>query len=185
MDLSKEKEIIKEAKKNPEAFGLLYDKYYQPIFRYILRRTANIELTKDLTSQTFFKALKGLGKFRWQNIPFSAWLYRIATNEVNSFYRKKKRFIQVTLDKIPEIPSKNNSDKEIKIAERELKSKEEFIKLHQSISKLNPIYQSVIALRFFEKKKISEVSQILGKPEGTIKSQIHRALKELKKLIIG
>jgi len=185
MDLSEEKKLIMEAKKDPEVFGLLYDKYYQPIFRYTLRRTANIELAKDLTSQTFFKALKGLGKFRWQNVPFSAWLYRIATNEVNSFYRKQKKFIQITLDKIPEIPSKDNPDKELEIAEKELKSKEEFIKLHQSISKLNPTYQTVIALRFFEKKKISEVSQILSKPEGTIKSQIHRAIKELKKLMIN
>jgi len=183
MDLSKEKEIINEAKKNPEAFGLLYDKYYQPIFSYVLKRTANLELAQDLTSQTFFKALKGLGNFRWQNIPFSSWLYRIATNEVNSFYRKHKKFIQISLEEIPEIPSKDNPDEELKMAEKELKSKEEFIKLHQSISKLDLIYQTVITLRFFDKKKISEIGQILGKPEGTIKSQIHRALKELKKLI--
>lgn len=183
MDFSEEKEIIKEAKKNPEVFGLLYDKYYQPIFGYILKRTADMELTQDLTSQTFFKALKGLGRFRWQNVPFSAWLYRIATNEINSFYRQQKKFIKINLDKIPEIPSKDNPEEELKMAEKELKSKEEFIKIHQSISQLQPIYQTVITLRFFEKKKISEISQILGKKEGTIKSQIHRALAELKKLM--
>jgi len=183
MDLLEEKEIIEKAKKNPEVFGLLYDKFYQPIFNYILKRTADIELTKDLTSQTFLKALKELGKFRWQNVSFSAWLYRIATNEINTFYRKQKRTIQVSLDKISEIPSKDTPDKELEIAEKELESKEEFIKLHKSISKLDQIYQAVIVLRFFDKKKISEISQILNKPEGTIKSQIHRALKELKKLI--
>lgn len=183
MDLSKEKEIIEKAKRDPEVFGLLYDKYYQPIFGYILKRTADIELTQDLTSQTFFKSLKNLGRFRWQNIPFSAWLYRIATNEVNSFYRKRKRIVQVSFDKIPEISSEVRTDEELKRAEEELKSKKEFIRLHQSISQLNPIYQNVIALRFFDKKKISEISQILGKSQGTIKSQIHRALKELKKVM--
>ncbi len=183
MDLTKEKEIIKEAKKNPAVFGLLYDEYYQPIFGYILKRTANLEITQDLTSQTFFKALKGLGKFRWQNIPFSAWLYRIATNEVNSFYRQQKKFIQISLDKTLEIPSENTPKTELETAERELKAKRDFLKLHQSISKLEPFYQTVIVLRFFDKKKISEISQILDKPEGTIKSQIHRALKMLKDLI--
>lgn len=183
MDLPQEKKIVEEAKKNPEAFGMLYDEFYKPIFNYVLKRTANIELTQDLTSQTFFKALKGLGKFRWQNVSFSAWLYRIATNEINSFYRKQKKFIQITLDKIPEIPSEDTPDKELEIAEQELKSKEEFIKLHQSVSKLKPIYQTVIVLRFLEKKKIFEICKILDRPEGTIKSQIHRALEELKKLM--
>ena len=183
MDLSKEKEIIEKAKRDPETFGLLYDKYYQPIFGYILKRTADIEFAQDLTSQTFLKALKNLGRFRWQNIPFSAWLYRIATNEVNSFYRKRKRIVQISFDKIPEISSGGRTDEELKRAEEELKSKKEFIRLHQSISQLNPIYQSVISLRFFDKKKISEISQILGKSQGTIKSQIHRALKELKKVM--
>ena len=56
MNLEREKEIIKKAKKNPEAFGLLYDKYYRSIFNYVLKRTANIELAKDVISQTFFKS---------------------------------------------------------------------------------------------------------------------------------
>ena len=184
MDLEKEKETIKMAKRDPEIFGLLYDEHYKAIFNYVLKRTADIELTKDLTSQTFFNALKGLGKFRWQNVPFSAWLYRIATNEINSFYRKKKKHIQVAIDSVPEIPSKDTPDKEFEMAEQELESKREFMKLHQNISKLSPIYQTVIVLRFLEKKKIFEICKILGKPEGTIKSQIHRGLGELRKLMV-
>ena len=183
MELSEEKKIVEEAKKNPEVFGLLYDEFYKPIFNYTLRRTSDIELAQDLTSQTFFKALKGLGKFHWQNIPFSAWLYRIATNEVNGFYRGKKKFIQISIDKLPQLPSEDSADKDFEMAENELESKEEFKKLHRNIQKLAPIYQTVITLRFFEKKKISEICQITDKPEGTIKSQISRALGELRKIM--
>jgi RNA polymerase sigma-70 factor (ECF subfamily) len=183
MDLLQEKKIIQEAKKNPEAFAMLYDKYYKVIFGYILKRTADIEIAQDITSQTFFKALRDLGKFRWQNVPFSAWLYRIATNEINSFYRNKKKFINVGFDKIPDIASPDTPHKDIEMAEEELKKKKEFIKIHESISRLNPIYQTVITLRFFDKKKIYEISQILGKSEGTIKSQIHRGLEELRKIM--
>jgi RNA polymerase sigma factor (sigma-70 family) len=182
MDLSEEKQIIEKAQADPEAFGLLYERFYHPIFNYILRKTADIEQTKDLTSQTFFKALKGLGKFRWQNISISSWFYRIATNEVNSFYRQKK-VVQIGLDKIPEIVSKTGTDDDLKAAEDELSSQKDFLALHQSISKLSQDYRTVISLRFFEKKKISEISEITGKPEGTIKSQIHRALEELETLI--
>ena len=183
MDPSREKEIIEEAKKNPEAFGLIFDEYYRPIFRYILRRTADIELAKDLTSETFFKALKNLGKFSWRRVPFSSWLYRIATNEANSAWRKKRKFVKVSLDNLPEISSRDNPEEEYAAAQEEIRNKEEFQLLHRKILKLNPVYQAVISLRFFEKKKIAEIGRILGKPEGTIKAQLHRALKELRELM--
>jgi RNA polymerase sigma-70 factor (ECF subfamily) len=183
MDLSGEKKIVEEAKKNPEVFGKLYDEFYKPIFNYILRRTSDIEEAQDLASQTFFKALKGLGEFHWQNISFSAWLYRIATNEVNSFYRKRGSIIRISIDKIPNIPSPDTANNDFEMAEKELKDKEEFKKLHQNIQKLSPIYQTIITLRFFEKKKISEICEIVGKPEGTIKSQIYRALEDLREIM--
>lgn len=185
MDLEREKEIIKKAKQNPETFGLLYDKYYRSIFNYALKRTANIELAKDITSQTFFKALKNLAKFRWQNVPFSAWLYRIATNEISTFYRQEKKFFQISFDKIPELVSEDTPEKEIRTAEQELEKNEKFLLLWKSILTLEEIYQTVIILRFFDKKKISEISQILEKPEGTIKSQINRALGKLREIMTG
>lgn len=185
MDPSREKEIIEEAKKNPEAFGPIFDEYYRAIFRYILRRTVDIELAKDLTSETFFKALKNLGKFSWRNdkASFSSWLYRIATNEANSAWRKKGKFPKISLDNLPDISSKDNPAEEYEKAQEELKNKGEFRQLHRQILKLNPVYQSVIVLRFFEKKKITEIGQILGKPDGTIKAQLYRALRELKWLM--
>lgn len=180
MDIAKEKQIIEKAKSDPEAFGRLFDKFYRPIFNYTLRRTSDIEAAKDITSLTFFKALKNLGKFRWQNVSFSAWLYRIATNEINNFYRKKKNRIRVSLEKIPELQSGDSADGDYRLAEAELESKRDFKRLHEHIKKLRPAYQTVISLRFFEKKKISEICAITGKGQGTVKSRLHRALKELK-----
>ena len=182
MDLFEEKEIIEKAKKNPEVFGLLYDKYYQPIFSYVLKRTANIELTQDLTSQTFFKALTKLGTFRWQNVPFSSWLYRIAGNEIVNHFRKNKYRV-VSLEKIPTLVSSSNPLTEIIKAENELEKQKDFLSIQEKISKLPFKYQEVITLRFFEKKKIKEISQILGKREGTIKSLLHRGLAKLKTFI--
>jgi len=118
-----------------------------------------------------------------KKISFSAWLYKIATNEVNNFYRKKGYIIKVSLDKISEIPAQENIENDFAMAEKELESKEEFLKLHRSIKELQPIYQTVIVLHFFEKKKISEICQIINKPEGTVKSQIHRALEKLKEVM--
>jgi len=184
MDLNEEKKLIQKAKKDPEVFGQLYDKYYPQIFGYVLKRVANLEIAQDVTSETFFKALRKLWQFRWQNVPFSCWLYRIANNEIANYFRKN-RIKTVPLENVPEPISVHNPETEVMKAEKELEKYQDFLTLHETITQLSIKYQEVITLRFFEKKKIREMSQILGRKEGTIKSQIHRAIKELKKLIIN
>ena len=86
--MKEEKELIKKAQKDPEIFSQLYDRYYPQIFGYVLKRVANLEVAQDITSETFFKALRKLWQFRWQNISFSAWLYRIANNEIANYSRE-------------------------------------------------------------------------------------------------
>ncbi|MFC2073090.1 RNA polymerase sigma factor [Chloroflexota bacterium] len=91
MDLEQEKKLVEKAKGDANAFGSLYDLYYSNIFGYVLRRTANIQVTEDITSEVFFKALKNIAKFNWRGVPFSAYLYRIATNEIASYFRHSKK----------------------------------------------------------------------------------------------
>lgn len=180
MKLEEEKELIEMAKKDPQAFADLYDDCYPKIFGYILKRVANLEIAQDVTSETFFKALKNLRKFHWRNIPFSAWLYRIANNEIANYFRKNK-YKLVSLDKVPEPVAFSNPSTEILKAEQEIKKHQDFLKIQEKISKLSIRYQEVITLRFFEKKRTKEIAQILGKKEGTIKSLLHRGLEKLRK----
>ena len=91
MNLEQEKDLIERAKYSSEAFGELYDMYYDRIFGYALRRSADIDSAKDITSEVFFKALKNIGKFKWQGVPFSHWLYRIANREIIDHYSIRKR----------------------------------------------------------------------------------------------
>lgn len=180
MDLEDERKLIEKAKKDPEAFSKLYDEYYSQIFGYILKRVANLDITQDICSETFLKVLKNLWKFRWQNVPFSSWLYRIANNEIANFFRKRK-YKSVSLEKISEPVEFSNPFSETLKAEEELKKYQDFLRIQKEISKLKIKYQEVIVLRFFEKKEIREIAQILGKKEGTIKSLLHRGLETLKK----
>ena len=184
VDLEQEKQLVEKAKGDANAFGSLYDLYYPNIFGYVLRRTANIRVTEDITSEVFFKALKNITKFNWRGVPFSAWLYRIATNEIASYFRHGSKnqvpwgdIAESNLDSIP------SAEEELLEAEAELKRHEQYIALHDIIHKLDIKYQEVITLRFFENKQIHEISQILGKKEGTIKSLLHRGLKILGTLI--
>ncbi|MFH1968422.1 MAG: sigma-70 family RNA polymerase sigma factor [bacterium] len=179
MDLKAEKELVKRAQNDPDAFSELYEANYSKIFGYILKRVADIEVAQDITSETFFKSLKNIKKFKWRNIPFSSWLYRIAGNEITDYYRKNK-YTPVCLDKIPELAYFKTPYDEVAETEKQLEFKKDFLELNKKISGLPIKYQEVIALKFFEKKKIEEICLILGKKEGTVKSLIHRALKKLR-----
>ncbi len=182
MNLNEEKEQIKLAQKDPQVFAKVYSRYYPKIFGYVLKRTANLEMAQDITSETFFKALKRLWQFRWRNISFSSWLYRIATNEINRYLRKGK-YQSVSLDELQEqgleLVSWHNPETELIEAQDKLKQHRDFVVCQQKIAQLAIKYQEVITLRFFEQKQIKEISEILGKPNGTIKSLLHRGLEKL------
>ncbi|MGB9743589.1 MAG: RNA polymerase sigma factor [Minisyncoccales bacterium] len=171
MDLTQEKELIKKAKKEPAIFGQLYDEYYQPIFGYILKRVNDLEIAQDITSETFLKALKNLWRFRWQNKPFSAWLYRIANHEIANYFRKNKPKI-ISFEQVPELWLIENPSETLNY--------QEFLNWQEKIQQLPIKYQEVIILRFYEDKSIKEVAEILKKKEGTVKSLLHRGLERLK-----
>jgi len=184
MDLSEEKELVRQAQKAPDAFAKLYDQYYPRIFGYVLRRTANLEAAQDITSETFFKALKKLWQFRWRNISFSPWLYKIATNEINQYFRKAEYKKSASLEELQEQGfepiSSHNPESELIEAQENLKQHQDFLEIQVKIVRLPAKYQEVIALRFFEQKQIKEISEILGKKEGTIKSLLYRAVDKLR-----
>ncbi len=184
MDLEQEEFLIGKVKSQGEAFGELYDAYYPQIFGYILKRTANIPLAQDITSDVFFTALKNIDQFHWRGIPFSSWLYRIAANEIADNFKKNRRqqaAVEAMSD--PADISNASTESEFAQAEEELNQHQEFLALHGNILKLSLKYQEVIVLRFFEDKPINEIAAILGKPEGTVKSLLHRGLEKLRTLM--
>jgi RNA polymerase sigma-70 factor (ECF subfamily) len=184
MDLSEERELVRQAQKAPDAFARLYDHYYPKIFGYVLRRSANLEAAQDITSETFLKALGKLWQFRWRNVSFSSWLYRIATNEVNQYFRKVEYKRSVSLEELQEqgfeLLSPHDPESELIEAQEELRQHQDFLEIQAKIVQLPGKYQEVITLRFFEKKQIKEIAEILGKREGTIKSLLHRAVEKLR-----
>jgi RNA polymerase sigma-70 factor (ECF subfamily) len=184
MDLEQQKALVERAQNDAEAFGELYDEYYTRIFGYILRRTASVDITQDITSEVFFKALKNLGQFRWRGVPFSSWLYRIAAHEIANYFRKSQRH-PVFPGEVTDLANASNPSAETELpqAEAELRKHEEFLDLHENISRLPLKYQEVITLRFFEDKQLREIGEILGKKEGTVKSLLHRGLEKLRNLM--
>ena len=160
-----ERLLVEQAKTDPLAFGRLFDTYYERILGYIVNRTADVYVAQELTSNVFYNAMKNLGKFRWRRVPFSAWLYRIATNEVNGHYRRQARSRTIDIDDAPErhlVDPDAGTDNEVIEAQSAVAEKKLFLELHSAISELDSKYQDVIALHYFEAKSLEEIGVILG-----------------------
>lgn len=180
--LQEQQKLIERAKRDPLAFGELYDAHYDLILNYITRRTGEITTARDITSDTFVKAFRSIHKFQWRGVPFSAWLYRIAGNEIRMYYRRQKPVL--SLDDLQDNGFEAVSDidlqAELEEAQATLDRDADYRYAREIISQLPMRYQEVIALRFGENKKLAEIAVILGKKEGTVKSLLSRALAKIR-----
>jgi RNA polymerase sigma factor (sigma-70 family) len=180
--MESEAELIARAKKDPLAFGEIFDAHYDRIFGYCMKRTGSADIAADIAAETFVKAMRGMPLFRWRGIPIAAWLYRIAGNELNMYFRKGK-YAPVSLSLLIEEgfdPRAEALESEKHLFEKMLQEDAETKKVYAALRALPAKYQEVIALRFFEDKSTPEIAQILGKREGTVRSLLSRGLTQLR-----
>jgi RNA polymerase sigma-70 factor, ECF subfamily len=135
-------------------------------------------------AETFLKAYAGIGRFKWRNISLLYWLYAIASNEVNKYFRRRS-YLPESLSRIQEeygidITDYSNAETERIALEEDLERHREFLKVNARLKKLGVKYQEVISLRYYERKSIKEIALILGKREGTVKSLLSRGINNLK-----
>ncbi len=159
------------------AFGRLYDEHFEAIFRHVLLRVGDVAEAEDLTSQTFFKALKGFWRLRLSGAPPAAWLYRIATNEVNSHFRRRR--VRRRWEAEPP-PGGEAAARERLTAEERLERDESFRRLGSALRELAPDEQALVVLRYIERKSYAEIARILRRREGTLAMRAHRALRKLR-----
>ncbi len=174
-DLQLELQQIIAAKADPARFSVLYDKYYKAIFVFTYRRTGDEDLAADITSHVFLKALVNIKKFEYKGLPFSAWLFRIAFNEINMYFRKSNANRVVSLDQgnIREIAQEAELDD----------TSEERARMMTALKQLEEDDIQLIELRFFEKRSFAEVGIITGITENNAKVRVYRILDRLKKIM--
>jgi len=185
-ELVGEDELVDRARTDSGAFGQLFELYYEKILTYAFRCTLNFAVAEELTSNTFFNALRGLPKYRrCRRLGFSKWLYRIATNEIRMHWRKQGRRHSVSLRfDAPEVLQRTCFDgPEIHNEEAHREKIRLFSRLHAAVAKLPERYRSAINLRFFEGLRYDEVADVLGKRTGTVKSLVHRGVRRLEVIL--
>lgn len=171
-EIDLEEKLIEAAKSNPRDFEPLYKRYFQRIANYLYHRVEDKETAFELTSQVFYKALEHLPKYKPMGVPFSAWLFRIAANEINQWYRKNK------MDRLISIDRGGLGD--LKGEVEETNAAEIDGKLFQALQTLKEEDMELINMRFFEKRSFKEICDILDMNESACKMKLYRILEKLK-----
>lgn len=182
MDNDKIKELVLKAQdRDREAFAELFDLYYNKVLRYVFRRTLDVECSKDITSNVFLKVLKNLDRFEWRGGPFSftAWVFRIAGNEINQYFRLENRYKMID----GTVFEPGDDSKAVMEIEKKIDSDQHLMVLNKAIRRLKPVYQEIINLRYFEDLSYEEISEIMKKNESTIRVYSKRAREDLEKIL--
>lgn len=162
------------AQGDTDAFSVLYERYVSKIYNYIFYRTGNSFDAEDLTARVFFRAFGHIGTYRNIGVPFSAWLYRIAHNLVANWHRDNSRRHEVPLEDHTIIHDHTEHP------EAAIESNQERERLLTAIRKLSSERQQLIILKYVERLSNSEISIIMGRSEGAIKSLYHRTVMVLR-----
>lgn len=158
-----------------QAFTELYDRYFDRLYRHVVYRVGRSHDAEDLTQQVFLQAWRGLPHYRQTGSPFVAWLMAIAHNVIVSFFRRSKDIRSLDADEI-DWPSDERIDG---TAEIRLETE----RVRQTMRRLKPEYQQVLAMRLLEDLPYPEIAAALGKTETNVRVMQHRALNELRRLL--
>jgi RNA polymerase sigma-70 factor, ECF subfamily len=164
-----------------EAFGLIYDRYVDTVFRFVYFRVGNRQLAEDLTSDTFLRALKRIGSFTWQGRDLGAWLVTIARNLVADHFKSGRYRLEVTSGDVLDADREDRGPEgspEAAVVDHITN-----VALLTAVKQLNPEQQECIVLRFLQGFSVAETAQAMGKNEGAIKALQYRAVRALARLL--
>jgi RNA polymerase sigma-70 factor (ECF subfamily) len=163
------------------AFGLLYDRYFDTVFRFVYFRVGNRQLAEDLTADTFLRALKRIGSFTWQGRDLGAWLVTIARNLVADHFKSGRYRLEVTTGDVLDADRPDRGPEgspEAAVIDHITN-----VDLLKAVKQLNPEQQECIVLRFLHGFSVAETAQAMSKNEGAIKALQYRAVRALARLL--
>ncbi|MGN6131186.1 MAG: sigma-70 family RNA polymerase sigma factor [Nocardioidaceae bacterium] len=160
-----------------EAFGLLYDHYQPSVYRFLYYRVGSVALAEDLMSETFFRALRSMGSFRWQGKDFGAWLMTIARNLTADHYKAGRTRLEfATEDMSPHDSATDGPETEV-LASLTNDA------LLAALKQLPGEQQECLIMRFLQGLSIAETAKVLGRSDGAVKQLQLRGVRNLAKLL--
>ena len=169
---SDEQALVGRAKRDPGAFGELYERYFLQIYRFVYSRIRDQTSAEDVTSEVFMKALKSIGRYQDTGKPFSAWLYQIAVNSVADRYRAARPVEDI------------DDQRDLAIAGPALEDiaaqRDELRQIWAVVETLPAQQRTAMVLKFQEDLKIEDIAVAMGKTPGAVKLLIHRGVTKVR-----
>ncbi len=166
--------LVRAALNDAHAFGLLYERHVDRIYRYLYALTGDPEDAADLTQLTFLKALEALPRYRESRASFAVWLTRIAHNTAVDAFRRK-RHMAIWDHDATDLPSQGIGDPESEVLRRDMVAG-----IEELVRTLPPHKQDLLAFRFAAGLTTREIATLTGKNFDSVRKQLYRTLKELK-----
>ena len=160
------------------AFAVLYEDYYDRIFRYVSFKTGNSLEAEDITAEVFVKMLESISSFKWQGYQFSSWLFRIAHNLIVDHFRKRGRRHIVALDDAPAAATEYDPD-----LDRKLDVDMSMAPVQEAMKDLTDLQREVISLRFAAGLSVAETARAVGKKGNAVKALQHAGIKKLRGIL--
>jgi RNA polymerase sigma-70 factor, ECF subfamily len=174
VDYSAERALIEAAQRDRSRFADLYEANFDRVYAYVVRRVRDRDEAQDITADVFHLALKSLPRFEWRGIPFAAWLFRIASNEIAD--RSKRIARRRAQERDVSFEATNNRGEVVAgIDEAERRGR-----LFGLVDRLPHDQSRVIVMRFAEQKSIREIATALGRSAGSVKQLQFRGLQNLR-----
>ena len=171
-----ERALIEAAQRNRSQFAELYEANFERVYAYIVRRVRDRDEAQDITADVFHLALKSLPRFEWRGVPFAAWLFRIASNEIADRSRSTaKRKVHESGNVDASASADDHPGVAAGFEEAERRGR-----LFKLVERLPRDQSRVITMRFAEDKSIREIATALGRSEGSVKQLQFRAMQNLR-----
>jgi RNA polymerase sigma-70 factor (ECF subfamily) len=170
--------LVELARKgDTEAFGLLYDHYQSSVYRFLFYRTRSSQLAEDLTSETFFRALRSMSNFRWQGKDFGAWLMTIARNLATDHFKSGRSRLELTTEDmgVHDDATAGPEDAVLAGLTNEI--------LLTALKSLPDEQRDCLIMRFLQGMSIAETAAVLGRSDGAVKQLQLRGVRNLAKLM--
>jgi len=168
-----ERLLVEAAQRDPARFGDLYDRHFERVYAFVVRRVPNRDAAEDVTADVFHRALAGLRTYEWRGVPFAAWLLRIAANAIVD--RSKRAGREVSVESGAPEPS----------VAPDAEASDRYADLFRLVDDLPADQRRVVVERFVEQRSIREIAGRLNRTEGAVKQLQFRALQTLRTRIEG
>jgi RNA polymerase sigma-70 factor (ECF subfamily) len=163
---SDERGLVQAAQRDPARFAELYERHFERVYAYVVRRVHDRFAAEDLTADVFQQALANIKRFEWRGAPFAAWLFRIAANAIADRWQREAR--------------ERGARQPDPVVEPSLERVDEQARLFGMVARLPDDQRRVVHLRFVEQKSIREIAAELGRSEGAVKQLQFRAIESLR-----